>query len=134
MNADDVFTLLAAALLFIIPAVIIDGNLRRKEREKADQYNKPREYIPYAAPKPKPVQTKPTQKPVKQPVKAQINPETLKAMHKLADAERGIAEALERKMLHTPDPIKHARLEKQARNSWLRFNQILDKIDKLTMQ
>lgn len=101
---------------------------------KESEYNKPREYIPRAAPKPKPAQAKPTQKAVKQPVKAQINPETLKAMHKQADAERGIAEALERKMLHTPDPIKHARLEKQAANSWLRFNKILDQIDKLTMQ
>lgn len=105
-----------------------------KPPRKKSEYNKPREYIPHAAPKPKPVQPKPAQKPVKQPVKAQINPETLKAMHKQADAERGIAEALERKMLHTPDPIKHARLEKQSANSWLRFNKILDQIDKLTMQ
>ena len=100
--------------------------------DKKAKRDKPREYIPRAAPRPKPPKVEPV-KSVK-PTKPQVNPETLKAMHKQADAERAIAEALERKMLHTPDPVKHARLEKQAANSWLRFNKILDQIDKFTMQ
>lgn len=103
-----------------------------KPARKTSEHNNPIQYKPIVAPKPKPPKPEPV-KPVK-PTKPQINPETLKAMHKQADAERGIAEALERKMLHTPDPIKHARLEKQAANSWLRFNKILDQIDKITMQ
>lgn len=100
-----------------------------KPARKTSEYSNPVQYKPVAAPKPKPPKPEPAK-----PVKSKINPETLKAMHKQADAERGIAEALERKMLHTPDPIKHARLEKQAANSWLRFNKILDQIDKITMQ
>lgn len=103
-----------------------------KPARKASEYDKPIQRKPIAAPKPKPPKPEPV-KPAK-PTKPQINPETLKAMHKQADAERGIAEALERKMLHTPDPIKHARLEKQAANSWLRFNKVLDQIDKITME
>lgn len=73
--------------------------------------------------------------PPKQPkpkAKPGINPDTLKAMHIQADAERKIGEALWRKAERTPDPVKRARLEKQAATSDVRFNNILDRIDKLT--
>jgi hypothetical protein len=53
-------------------------------------------------------------------------------MHKQADAERAIAEALEHKAQYITDPVKRARIEKQAALSWTRFNKILDTIDKLT--
>ena len=105
-----------------------------KPARRRSEYDKTAQRKLTVTPGLKPVRFNSSQKAVKQPVKPQVNPETLKAMHKQADAERAIAEALERKMLHTPDPIKHARLEKQAANSWLRFNKILDQIDKLTMQ
>lgn len=64
-------------------------------------------------------------------VKQGPSPETLEAMHVQADAERAIAEALERKAQYISDPVKRARIEKQAANSWVRFNSILDKLDKL---
>ena len=62
-----------------------------------------------------------------------ISPETIEALHKQADAERRIAEALERKAQYTPDPVQSARIEKQAAAAWVRFNQILDRIDKYTI-
>lgn len=102
-----------------------------KPARKTSKYNRPAQHRLIAAPKPKPPKAEPA-KPTR-PAKPQVNPETLKAMHKQADAERAIAEALERKMLRTTDPVKHARLEKQAANSWLKFNKILDQIDKITM-
>lgn len=105
---------------------------RRRERErKLQQIHTQRTNKPAAA-KHKKSRNKP-QQPVKQPANPPKNipsPDTLKALHTLADAERGIAETLERKMQYTPDPVKRARLEKQAANSWYRFNSILDKIDK----
>ena len=89
-----------------------------------------------AKPKPvtvsKPVQT-PTEKPIK-PKPPKASPETIEAMHKQADAERAIAEALGHKAQYITDPVKRARIEKQAALSWTRFNKILDSIDKLTME
>lgn len=61
-----------------------------------------------------------------------ISPETVEALHRQADAERHVAEALERKARYTPDPVKSARIEKQAALAWVRFNKILDQIDKYT--
>lgn len=79
-----------------------------------------------------PAKPKPAKKPPEKPKKPGPSPETLEAMHKQADAERTIAEALERKAQHITDPVKRARIDKQAANSWLKFNKILDQIDKLT--
>ena len=81
-----------------------------------------------------PVTPKPATKPANKPKKPKASPETLEAMHKQADAERAIAEASEHKAPYITDPVKRARIEKQAQTSWLRFNQILDRIDKLTAE
>ena len=98
------------------------------------------QYMPfesYVKSKPKPTE-KPIQIHVEKPAKpakskrAAISPETIEAMHKQADAERAIAEALEHKAQYITDPVKRARIEKQAALSWTRFNKILDSIDKLT--
>lgn len=83
-----------------------------------------------APPKPKPVPGPSPAKPEK-PAKLGPSADTIKAMHIQADAERAIAETLERKAQREPDPVKRTRLEKQIANSWLRFNKILDQIDKL---
>lgn len=126
MYNPSTFNAIAAGLLLVGGfAFLLYQEIRPPRKES--EFDKPREYIPRTAIKPKPAQ-----KPVKQPVKPSINPETIRAMHLQADAERGIAEALELKAQRITDPIKRARLESQAANSWLRFNKILDKIDKLT--
>jgi len=96
-----------------------------KEDHPNPEYSKPVKLVPIPAPK----QPKPNPK---TPVKPAINPETLKAMHIQADAERGIAEALECKAKSEIDPVKRARIEKQAALAWVRFNTILDKIDRIT--
>lgn len=102
------------------------------KKKKSNPYDEIRIVKPIPAPaKPAaPPQIK-FQKPQK-PQKPGINPDTLKAMHLQADAERAIADALERKAQREKDPVKKARLVKQIANSNLRFNNILDKIDKLT--
>ena len=61
--------------------------------------------------------------------RVQPSPETIQALHKQVDAERHIAEALERRILHESDPLKSARLEKQACAAWVRFYKTLDRID-----
>ena len=66
------------------------------------------------------------------PARPAPSPDTIKAMHIQADAERAIAEALQRRADREPDTVKRARIERQVANSWLRFNKILDQIDKLT--
>ena len=147
MTPDDIFTYAAMAIFVILPVIIIWPDLFPKDKPEPPRINP----IQYSPPKPKPV--KPPEKPkasletldkicrsaqlqqvAKRYTIPDINPETLKAMHKQADAERAIAEALEGKAQRTHDTIKRARLEKQAANSWVRFNKILDQIDKLTMQ
>ena len=100
-----------------------------RKKKKPKVYNKARNIKPVPA---QPKQPKPAAAPEKPKAKPSINPDTLKAMHIQADAERRIGEALWRKAERTPDPVKHARLEKQAANSDVRFNNILDRIDKLT--
>lgn len=110
----------------------------RKEQEK-EYYNLMRDDIkPYSPPKPKakpkkeePKKTETKKEEPEKPKRPTISQETLAAMHKQADTERAIAEALERKAKHVSDPVKRARIEKQAANSWVRFNVILDKLDKL---
>lgn len=67
------------------------------------------------------------------PKPPKVSPETVEALHKQADAERHVAEALERKAQYTPDPVKSARIEKQAALAWVRFNKILDQIDRYTV-
>ena len=104
--------------------------------KKGSPYDEVRSELPrISTPKPTPKPKVPEQpKPIpqhKEPKKPTISAETLAAMHIQADAERAIAEALERKAKHIPDPVKRARIEKQAANSWVRFNSILDKLDKL---
>lgn len=100
---------------------------RKKKKPKA--YDEVRIIKPAPT---KPKQQRPAAAPAKPKAKPGINPDTLKAMHIQADAERRIGEALWRKAEHTPDPVKRARLEKQAANSDVRFNNILDRIDRLT--
>lgn len=100
-----------------------------RKKKKPEVYDKVRIIKPAPT---KPKQQKPAAAPEKPKSKPGINPDTLKAMHIQADAERRIGEALWRKAEHTPDPVKRARLEKQAATSEVRFNNILDRIDKLT--
>ena len=137
-KVDTIFALLAAAVLIggCALAVFQDDIIARK---KAKQTAKETAYIrpePVTQPKtptlPKPVQ-KPTEKPTK-PKPPKASPETIEAMHKQADAERAIAEALEHKAQYITDPVKRARIEKQAALSWTQFNKLLDRIDKLTAE
>ena len=100
-------------------------------RKKAKQTAKATAYIrpePVTRPKP-PTLPKPIQKPIEKPTKPKppkASPETIEAMHKQADAERAIAEALEHKAQYLTDPVKRARIEKQAALSWTQFNKLLD--------
>lgn len=122
---------LAIGIIAYIWIMVFIAANPRKKKKKVEQYNEIRIVKPVPVPA-KPIAPPPI-KPHK-PHKPEINPETLKAMHLQADAERAIYEALKRKAAYTTDPVKRARLEKQAVNSNLRFNVILDKIDKLTQQ
>ena len=104
------------------------------DKPKKPQEPEYRHFEPIAKPKP-PVKPEPIPKPIeppKKPKKPTASPETIEAMHKQADAERAIAEALEYKAQYITDPVKRARIEKQAALAWTQFNKILDRIDKLT--
>lgn len=137
-KVDTIFALLAAAVLIggCALAVFQDDIIARK---KAKQAAKEAAFIrPEPVTQPKtPTLPKPVQKPIEAPTKpkrAKVSPETIEAMHKQADAERAIAEALEHKAQYITDPIKRARIEKQAALSWTQFNKLLDRIDKLTAE
>lgn len=125
-NTDYIFGLLAAAITIggLVVGMVTAGRPKKphKTPECTTTTIKPIHIE-------KPIQT-PTSKP-KKPKRATISPETIEAMHKQADAERALAEALERKAQYVSDPVKRARIESQAANSWKRFNSILDKIDSL---
>lgn len=130
---DWVYVAIVALFALICHLALIDP---KKRKQQKGQYNEIRGELPrIAATKPTPKPKAPERpKPIpqyKEPKKPTISPETLTAMHIQADAERAIAEALERKAKYIPDPVKRARIEKQAANSWVRFNSILDKLDKL---
>lgn len=111
-----------------------DIKARKKAKQTAKEAKYTQHFEPITKPKP-PVTPKPVQMPIERPTKPKLpkaSPETIEAMHKQADAERAIAEALEHKAQYITDPVKRARIEKQAALSWTRFNKILDTIDKLT--
>lgn len=111
------------------------GEFKSKKPVRGAEYNEARIVTPAKTlPKKtaKPAQN-PAEKPTK-PLKPAPSTDTIKAMHIQADAERATADALTRKAQREPDPVKRARLEKQIANSNLRFNKILDQIDKLTSQ
>lgn len=111
-----------------------DIKARKKAKQAAKEAKHTQRLEPIAKPKPS-VKPEPIQKPIEKPTKPKppkASPETIEAMHKQADAERAIAEALEHKAHYITDPVKRARIEKQAALSWTRFNKILDSIDKLT--
>lgn len=135
MTEFDFRTIAAMIVLFGGFAIICITSVidKPKKKPKEPEY---RRFEPIAKPMPpvtpKPVQT-PTEKPVK-PKPPKASPETIEAMHKQADTERAIAEALEHKAQYITDPVKRARIEKQAALSWTRFNKILDSIDKLTAE
>ena len=116
-------------------ALFIWSEFRSKKPRKGSEYNDIRIVTPIKAPPKKPVKPaqKPAEKPTK-PIKPGPSADTIKAMHIQADAERAIAEALQRRADREPDAVKRARIERQVANSWLRFNKILDQIDKLTPQ
>lgn len=125
---SDLGALGMIAIIFGIPLLCTITPDRKKKR------NKPSEPPPLIIYKEPPKKTPQKQEKPAKPTRPGPSPETIEAMHKQADAERAIAEALERKALYTSDPVKRARIDKQAANSWLRFNKILDQIDKLTPQ
>ena len=126
-----IITVLFLAVIFITKACI------QNKRRKPSVYDQVRIITPVKS-EPK----KPTQKPVEAPKKPVQPPkdkpknvpsiDTIKALQAQADAERGLAEALERKAQYTTDPVKRARLDKQAATAWVRFNTILDRIDRIT--
>lgn len=132
---NDGLTVIAGLVIFAGPPVIFflaEYSKARKEPEQFnDIYSRPKAPPPVITSKKKPKPKHPQKTPEK-PKKPEINPETLKAMHLQADAERAVADALKRKAQREPDPIRRARIEKQVANSNLRFNKILDQIDKLT--
>ena len=135
MSTLDFRTIAAMLVLFggfgIVCYSSIIGKPNKKPKEP--EY---RHFEPIAKPKP-PVKPEPIQKPVEKPTKPKppkASPETIEAMHKQADAERAIAEALEHKAQYITDPVKRARIEKQAALSWTQFNKLLDRIDKLTAE
>jgi hypothetical protein len=117
-------------------AVFQDDIIARKKAKQAAKeaaYMRPEPVTQPKSPvKPEPIQ-KSTEKPTK-PKPPKVSPETIEAMHKQADAERAIAEALEHKAQYITDPVKRARIEKQAALSWTQFNKLLDRIDKLTAE
>lgn len=111
------------------------GEFKPKKPRKGSEFDEVRIVTPIKAPSKKPA--KPAQKPAEKPTKPYKpgpSADTIKAMHIQADAERAIAEALQRRANKEPDAVKRARIERQVANSWLRFNKILDQIDKLTLQ
>lgn len=117
-------------IAFIWFMVFMVAAPRKKKRNPYDELRivQPIPAMPKKTKPVKPVSTK-SAKPKET---NKINPDTLKAMHIQADAERAIADALSHKAQREKDPVKKARIEKQIANSNLRFNNILDKIDKLT--
>lgn len=134
-NAITYVALFAALVITLgIPCIITRANRKMKQ---TDYYDQPRADIkPYSPPQPRP-KPKPAKAPVKLPKEKRGNkasPETIAALHAQADAEMHIAEAIESRIGREHDPIKRARLEKQAALAWVRFCNILDKIDKLTPQ
>lgn len=128
---DWIFTFLAAAVIIGGLALACKQGIEESEKQeaakkarKAADYNRVVIHTPTAQ--------KPVKEAVKKPKKPTTSPETIEAMHKQADAERAIAEALEHKAQYITDPVKRARIEKQAATAWTQFNKILDRIDKLT--
>lgn len=115
-------------------ALFMWGEFRPKKPRKSSEYNEMRIVKPIKAAPKKPVKPapKPIEKPAK-PIKPGPSADTIKAMHIQADAERAIAEALQRRADREPDAVKRARIKRQVANSWFRFNKILDQIDKLTL-
>ena len=111
------------------------GEFKPKKPRKGSEFDEVRIVPPVKAPPKKPVKpaSKPAEKSTK-PTKPGPSADTIKAMHIQADAERAIAEALQRRADREPDAVKRARIQRQVANSWLRFNKILDQIDKLTPQ
>lgn len=126
--ASDTFAIGFIAFIWI--TVFWVSTPRKKQKTKV--YDEVRIINPSPAKPKQQKPVKPAAAPAKSKPKQTINPDTLKAMHIQADAERKIGEALWRKAERTPDPVKRARLEKQAATSEVRFNNILDRIDKLT--
>lgn len=124
---ESIITISLLSIIFIIKACI------QNKRRKPSEWDQVRIITPTPS-TPKKPQQKPTEAP-KKPVKPskrpsnKPSPDTIRALHKQADAERAIAEALEHKAQHITDPVKRARIDNQAATSWLRFNQILDRID-----
>lgn len=133
--SDWVYIAIIALFALVCHLALVEP---KKHKKQKNQYNEIRAELPRISAQkatPKPVES--PKKPrggSSKPDKPGPSKETIKAMHVQADAERAIAEALERKAEHTPDPVKRARIARQAANSWLRFNKILDQIDKITQQ
>ena len=135
MNLEDFKTIGALIAIAGPIALWMYGEFKPKKPRKGSEFDEVRIAIPIKAPPKKPAKPaqKPAEKPAK-PLKPGPSADTIKAMHIQADAERAIAEALQRRADREPDAVKRARIERQVANSWLRFNKILDHIDKLTPQ
>lgn len=139
MRSKIVVAILAALVVggFAIVKYIIYAPIKAKRRRGS--FDDVRIVTPIkAAPKkiapPAPQPFKPKQEAPKNPSRPSPSADTIKAMHIQADAEWAIAEALERRAGKEPDPVKRARIERQVANSWVRFNKILDNVDRLTLQ
>ena len=115
-----------------LPCYIYIAHKRRKDREEAKKYNRPRADIkPYSPPKPRKAQAraKSTNKPTKP--KKTIHADTIAALYAQADAELMLSNALDEKAKREKDPIKSATLYKRAAACMVRCNTILDNINKL---
>ena len=135
MNVED-WTTIGAIIAIAGPiALWMYGEFKPKKPRKGSEFDEVRIVTPIKAPPKKPA--KPAQRAAEKsskPLKPGPSADTIKAMHTQADAERAIAEALQRRANKETDTVKRARIERQVANSWLRFNKILDQIDKLTLQ
>lgn len=135
---DDLIAVAALLVLVVFPVAwlaVTDyrqrmqaaGHCKRKKHAPPHDAQRSASGIKAEATQPAAVPAQPA--PPKPP---KVSPETVEALHRQADAERHVAEALERKARYTPDPVKSARIEKQAALAWVRFNKILDQIEKYT--
>lgn len=135
---DDLIAIAALLVLVVFPVAWLavtdyrqrmQAVERRKRKDHAPPHDAQRSTSGIKAEATQPAAVPAQPAPSKPP---KVSPETVEALHKQADAERHVAEALERKARYTPDPVKSARIEKQAALAWVRFNKILDQIDKYT--
>lgn len=136
---DDLITVAALLVLVVFPVAWLTITDHRQRTQETERRKRKKHAPPHDAQRStsggkNAEATQPAAVPARPapPKPPKVSPETVEALHRQADAERHIAEALEREARYTPDPVKSARIEKQAALAWVRFNKILDQIDRYT--